>query len=628
MKILLISAGLLLSASSWVQAGPAAPTDPATIFKETCTVCHEHPETKAPPVENLRKLSRQKIHQTLELGIMQPMAAHLTPEQRSHLATWLAAEEDLKRNEWLTATACPKDTPVELNGEENWGMGGHNLRNPTGVAITAANLHALELQWSVALPAVGAMRSLPVVAGNTVFLGTDGRVLALERHTGCVRWALGIDAVVRNSLTLERTPDGIATLFFADELATVYAVDAAKGTLRWRQSVKIHPTSIISGSIAYHADKDGSRIFIPLSQFEVMVAANPKHECCRAHGGITALDAQTGARVWHYAVTPDARPTTISAAGTQLWGPSGGSVWNRPTVDAGRGLLYFGTGENASSPPTDTSDAIIALELKTGKPRWVFQALPGDAWNLSCNFKGPNCPKEDGPDFDFGASAMLAKRKGGDLLLAGQKSGEIFALNPDTGALVWRHHFTPTAKKFNSNAGIHHGMASDGQVLIVPIADTERPVEGHVPQPGVHAVRVADGKVLWSHRFTRGCAMDPADIPGVSAAEKMGGGSARNPWPACSFYYAPSAPPTLANGLAWVPTLDGKLHVFDALTGKVLRVIETNRAYAGSNGVDGHGGALDVAGVRVAGDQLLVPSGYAMFGQMPGNMLLVYGLKK
>lgn len=626
MRQLLAALVLLPTAASF--ASPAAPVDPAALFKTHCAICHEKPEeTKAPPVEHLRSLPAQRIHQTLELGIMQPMAAALTGEERLKVAKWLAAEEDAKRNEWLKAAACPGETPATLTGEENWGMGRQNRRNPSGVKIDAGNLDRLELQWSLALPAVGAMRSLPVVAGDALYLGgQDARLLALDRRSGCVRWHLAVDGAIRNALTLERTPDGINTLFFADELGTVYAVDATRGTLRWRQSVKIHPTTIVSGSIAYH---DG-RIFVPLSQFEVMVAANPQHECCRAHGGITALDALTGQKRWHFATTPDAKPTAKSAVGTQMWGPSGASVWNRPTVDAARGLLYFGTGENGSSPATDTSDAIIALDLETGARRWVFQALPDDAWNLSCNFKGPNCPRENGPDFDFGASAMLVedgRGKGrGGLLLAGQKSGEVFALDPDSGALAWRHHFTPTAKHFNTNAGIHHGMATDGRLAIVPIADSEHPSHGHAPQPGVHAISVADGKVLWSHRFERGCVMDPADRPGTGVADKLGGAK-RNPWPACSFYYAPSAPPTLANGLAYVATLDGKLHVFDAASGRILRAFETNRAYRASNGVDGHGGAIDVGGPLVAGDQVVVTSGYAMFGQMPGNMLLVFGLK-
>ena len=67
-------------------------------------------------------------------------------------------------------------------------------------------------------------------------------------------------------------------------------------------------------------------------------------------------------------------------------------------------------------------------------------------------------------------------------------------------------------------------------------------------------------------------------------------------------------------------------NVYASDFGKLLRVIETNRAYVASNGIAGHGGAIDVAGVLVSGGQVIVPSGYAPFGQMPGNMLLVYEL--
>ena len=613
-------------------AGPEIGPDAAGLYKTNCATCHEVPETKAPPIDNLRKLPMGKISQALEIGIMQPMAAMLKPDERLAIAKWLAAEEDLKRNEWLQTKSCAAPTPAKLTGAENWGMGIHNARNPQGVTITKANLDQLELNWSIALPAVNAMRSLPVATADTIYLGgADARLLALDRKTGCVRWFLNVDSAIRNSLTLEHTPDGINTVFFADELGSVYAVDATTGSLRWKVSAKVYPMSIVSGSIAY-SPENGGTLLVPISLFEVMVAANPQHECCHARGGLTALNAQTGEKRWHFATVPPAEKTYQNAVGTQMWGPSGGAVWNRPTVDAARGVVYFGTGENASSPATDMSDSVVALDLKTGEKRWHFQALPGDAWNLACNFKGPNCPKENGPDFDFGAPAILVKDgrgKGKDVLLAGQKSGEVFALDPDNkGALLWRHHFSPTAISFNANAGIHHGMASDGKTLIVPISDSENPPAGHVPAPSVHAISVADGKVKWSHRFERGCTFDPADKPGVSLAEKLGSGSKRSSWPACSFFYSPSAPPTLANDLAYVPTLDGKVHVFDAANGKILRVIETNRGYAASNGVEGHGGAIDVAGVLPNGGQLIIPSGYAPFGQMPGNMLLVYELKQ
>jgi polyvinyl alcohol dehydrogenase (cytochrome) len=592
----------LIAVPGAARASADAPDDSAALYKATCAICHDVPETKAPPTATLRQLPAARILMAMELGKMQPQAAVLKPEQRVRLAKWLAAEEDAKR--------------------ENWGLGRDNRRHADGVVIDRKNLGSLELLWSVALPGVTTMRSQPVVAGDTIFLGSKGgHLLALDRRSGCVRWAFPTDGPVHSALTLDRTPDGVNTLFFADELATVYAVDATTGKPRWRERVKWFPTSIISGPITYY---DG-RLFVPLSSFEVAAAGLPTHECCRSHGGIAALDATTGTPVWRYDTTPQAARTVVNRDGVQMWGPSGAVVWNSPTVDAKRGLLYFGTGQNSSSPATATSDAIIALDLKTGSQRWIFQALADDAWNAACLGGGASCPAENGPDFDFGASVLLVERKSGDLLLAGQKSGEVFALDPDrNGAVVWRKRIGSGS----SNGGVHHGLASDGERVYVPIADPERKVAGYVPRPGVSALAVDDGKLIWSHPVDRGCRFDPQDAPLVGLAEMAKGKSDRSPWPECSYYYGQSAAAVIANGVVYAGALDGKLRLLDADSGAALRIIETNRAFQGNNGVAGHGGAIDVGGAIVAGDQLFILSGYGMFGQMPGNMLLVYGLER
>jgi polyvinyl alcohol dehydrogenase (cytochrome) len=593
----------------------------AVLYKTTCAICHEVPETKAPPTDTLRRLPAAQILMAMELGKMQPQAAALRPEQRVQLSKWLAAEEDAKRDAWIAANACGRDTPVPVTGHQNWGLGGSNARHATGVTISSENVGRLELQWSLALPAVTSMRSQPVIAGDTVFLGSKGtHLLALDRHSGCVRWSFQAEAPIHSALTLDRTPDGVDTLFFADEMAMVYAVDATKGRARWQERVKWFPTSIISGPISYYA----GRLYVPISSFEVAAAGLPTHECCRSHGGIAALDASSGAALWRFDTTPHAAKTVVNRDGVQMWGPSGAVVWNAPTIDAKRGTLYFGTGQNISSPATDTSDAVIALDLETGAKRWVFQALANDAWNAACLAGGASCPKENGPDFDFGAAVVLLERKDGDLLLAGQKSGEVFALDPErNGKLVWRHR----VGSGSSNGGVHHGMASDGQRVYVPVADPERKLEGYVPKPGVYALDVEDGRLLWSHPVTRGCQFDPADAPLVGLAEMVKGRAGRSPWPECSYYYGQSAAAVVANGVVYAGALDGKLRMLDAESGRLLRVIETNRAWTGSNGVEGHGGAIDVGGALVDGDQLFVLSGYGMFGQMPGNMLLVYGLR-
>jgi polyvinyl alcohol dehydrogenase (cytochrome) len=603
-------------------ASADAPDDTAALYKATCAICHDVPETKAPPTATLRQLPAARILMAMELGKMQPQAAALKPEQRVRLAKWLAAEEDARRDAWIAERSCSRETPVPLTGRENWGLGSDNRRHAERVAIDRDNVGALELLWSVALPGVTTMRSQPVVAGDTVFLGSKGgHLLALDRHSGCVRWAFPTDGPVHSAITLDRTPDGVDTLFFADELATVYAVDATTGKARWRERVKWFPTSIISGPTTYY---DG-RLYVPISSFEVAAAGLPTHECCRSHGGIAALDAATGAALWRFDTTPHAVKTVVNRDGVQMWGPSGAVVWNSPTIDPKRGVLYFGTGQNSSSPATATSDAVVALDLKTGAQRWIFQALADDAWNAACLSGGASCPVENGPDFDFGAPVVLVERRSGDLLLAGQKSGEVFALDPDeNGAVVWRKRIGSGS----SNGGVHHGLASDGERVYVPIADPERKVAGYVPRPGVYALAVDDGKLLWSHPVERGCKFDPQDAPLVGLAEMAKGQSGRSPWPECSYYYGQSAAAVIASGVVYAGALDGRMRMLDAESGVVLRIIETNRAFQGDNGVAGHGGAIDVGGAVVDGDQLFILSGYGMFGQMPGNMLLVYGLRR
>jgi polyvinyl alcohol dehydrogenase (cytochrome) len=611
---------VLLGRPALSEASAEVPDDMSAVYKTTCAICHEVPETKAPPTETLRRLPASQILMAMEFGKMQPQAAGLKQEQRVKLAKWLAAEEDGRRDAWIAANACAGETPVAASGRQNWGLGRENTRHLEGVRIDRGNVGRLTLQWSIALPAVNTMRSQPVVAGDTVFLGSKGgHVLALDRRSGCVRWSFKTDAPVHSALTLDRTPDGVATLFFADEMATVHAVDATTGRLRWHERLKWFPTTIVSGPATYF---DG-RLYVPISSFEVAAAGLPTHECCRSHGGVAALDAATGSQVWRYDTTPHASKTKLNRDGVQMWGPSGAVVWNAPTVDAKRGAIYFGTGQNSSSPATGTSDAIIALDLKTGAQRWVFQALAKDAWNAACLGGGASCPDENGPDFDFGAAVMLVERPRGDLLIAGQKSGEVFALDPDrNGAVVWRNRVGAGS----SNGGVHHGMASDGRRVYVPIADPERKIPGYVPKPGVYALDIDDGKLAWSLPVQRGCTFDPRDAPLVGLAEMSRGKAERSPWPECSYYYGQSAAAVIANGIVYAGALDGKLRLLDADNGRELRIIDTKQPFAASNGVEGHGGAIDVGGAIVDDDQLFVLSGYGMFGQMPGNMMLVYGL--
>jgi polyvinyl alcohol dehydrogenase (cytochrome) len=328
-----------------------------------------------------------------------------------------------------------------------------------------------------------------------------------------------------------------------------------------------------------------------------------------------ALDADTGERIWTTHMAEPAEPQGVTSVGTRTWGPSGVPVWSTPTVDPARGLVYVGTGQNASRPATEYSDAVVALDLETGDVAWHRQTIAGDAYNQACDAQpaGPNCPTPRGPDHDIGAAVVLTlDAAGNDRLIVGQKSGGVFALDPDDeGRIVWRRQVGAGS----ALGGIHWGLAVSDGVVFAPTADPPFPIPNYQPAPGLYAIDAEDGELLWESPAERGCETDMFAYFGREAF-----------YPDCSFYFGLSSAPLVVNDLVFAPALDGKVRAYSTRDGTVLWETETARAFETVNGVDAHGGSIDVAGVQVAGDMLYVQSGYAQFGQLPGNVLLGFEL--
>jgi polyvinyl alcohol dehydrogenase (cytochrome) len=140
-------------------------------------------------------------------------------------------------------------------------------------------------------------------------------------------------------------------------------------------------------------------------------------------GSITAVRVRDGSVAWKTYLVDAPVKTGTTAAGTDTFGPSVPRLVGA-TVDAARGVLYITTGDNYSIRATATSDAVMALDLKSGKVVWSRQTTPNDVYNSACGGRGPNCPPNNGPDFDFGSSAMLVRTAGGrDVIVAGRSRG-------------------------------------------------------------------------------------------------------------------------------------------------------------------------------------------------------------
>lgn len=611
----LTALALTFSVATLVHASDALAVDAgATLYQSRCASCHDNPgATKAPSFQSLKQMSLARVFFSMTNGLMKAQAAGLSIPELAMLSRHASVGEQQDYVPSATAMCAQRKVDAAPAVITGWAFNaaGSRALGTSQTRIDSDTAGSLELAWAFGLPGTVDTRSQPVATATTLFVGSaGGHVFALDRLSGCVKWHRATP--LRTSLTLGRIqrPDSvIAALFFGDQQGFVTAVDAASGDILWRQHVGLFEASMLTGAVVQH----GGTLIVPISSIEVGLASDPTYECCRNHGGVRAIDAATGNILWTTHLAIDATPTTKSAAGVQQWGPSGVPVWSTPTVDAKRGVVYVATGENYSMPATDLSDAIVALDLADGRIRWHFQATAGDAYNTACDVMppGPNCPAKRGPDFDFGAGVVIADDGNGkELLLAAQKSGVVWALDPDaSGKVVWQRQVGAGS----ALGGVHWGIAVADDRVYVPAADPQFPIPGYEPKPGLYALSVTDGSVVWSHRIERGC---EADLMGYFTRTTL--------YPQCSFYFGLSAAPTALPGAVVAGGLDGKLRIFAAADGKQLWSFATARAYDAVNGIPAHGGAIDAAGAIAVGNMLYAQSGYSLFGQLPGNVLLAF----
>src|SRR5580658_10031997 len=355
----------------------------------------------------------------------------------------------------LLAQPCPGNSRTAGPEWNGWGVDTSNTRFQTekNAGLTAAQVPKLKLKWAFGFPGVKSVMGQPSIAGGRVFLGVDtGQVYALDAVTGCVHWLYEAEAGVRTAITITRT-----TAFFGDMKASVYAVDADTGKLIWKVRVEDHPTARITGAPKLFE----GRLYVPVASSEEGAGGNPKYPCCTFRGSIVALDAGTGKQIWKTYVITDVPQST----GPNRFGPAGGGVWSLPTIDPKRRALYATTGDAYTEPAAKTTDSIMAMDLDTGKVQWVAQGTENDVWLAGCSAKNPtgNCPVNLGPDQDFSASPILKTLPDGRrILVAGQKSGNVWALDPDkNGAVVWKTALTKSTTEFGGK--IVWGGATDDQ---------------------------------------------------------------------------------------------------------------------------------------------------------------------
>lgn len=469
--------------------------------------------------------------------------------------------------------------------------------------LTVANAGQLTPKW--VFTTGGDVSATPAVdANNVYFPDWAGNLYAVNRYTGQLVWSSSIPAATgipgdKARATPAVTEDKliIGTQGPLGGGGTVLAFDKFTGVLLWATQADSHPAAIITQSATVF---DG-RVYVGVaSQEELLAAFAPGYSCCTFRGSMLALDLETGAILWKTYTAPE--------------GYSGNAVWgSSPAIDTRRGQVYIATGNNYSVPDEvldcvaaagDDPDAkaacssadnhfdtIMALDWMTGTIRWATRAIPYDAWTVDCLpffGDGDNCPEPAGPDYDFGQAPALFKVKGGgqpqEMVGAGQKSGQYWALDPDTGAVIWVTQAGPGG----TAGGLQWGSAVDGQRVYTANANSNF-VEWTLPDGST----TTNG--VWSGLDARTGQTIWQTVP--------------------SFGGSTSGPVTTANGLVFGCSLDpdGYMYVLNASTGAELWKFAS--------------GGSCLSGAAISDGMVYWGSGYSNFGfGSPNNKLYAFGL--
>jgi polyvinyl alcohol dehydrogenase (cytochrome) len=407
-----------------------------------------------------------------------------------------------------------------------------------------------------------------------------GNLFKLDATTGKPIWARQITEYTGVRASMSRvTPavDGDNIFIGVQNGAHLLAISKVTGDLVWITQLDVHPAAVITQSpiVAFN------RVYVGVSSTEEAYALDPKYPCCTFRGSVVSVDARTGAILW--------RAYTVPENDGQPGGYSGNAVWgSTPVVDVKRRALYITTGNNYTVPPPvkdcdaarratpnpwseptciepdNHVDAIMALDLDTGQVKWSRKVQGDDAANFGCVFKrtNPNCPDPEGPDFDFGQGPMLFRvnieGRPRELVGAGQKSGIFWALDPDSGTVVWNTVVGPGGLL----GGLQWGSATDGKRIYVAIANLGHTSYTLVPSGKTvnggswSALDAATGKIVWQ----------TADPESLTPHFDGRGGRVSG------FFAIDTGPVTTANGVIYAGSMDlnGHMYALDAETGTIL----------------------------------------------------------
>jgi polyvinyl alcohol dehydrogenase (cytochrome) len=573
----------------------------ARLFAARCSSCHDHARNNIPPTAILEQKSPEVVIAALTTGVMRIMANGLGARDIEAIAIHVTGKP-LGLDASPTANLCKQAPGPARFGKADWGNWGADLSNTLYLpapGLPADAVPRLRLKWAFAYPGGGAGAE-PIAVGGRLFLASGIGLFALDAGTGCTYWHSKAGAGIK-MVTAAAVPavGSQPLLFFGDMRAMVSAVDSVTGKVLWTIKVDEHPNARITAPVTVH---DG-RVYAAVSSLEDPLSYDPLYPCCTFRGSVVALNAATGKILWKsYSIRTAPAPLhKQTSAGAELYGPAGGAIYAPLTIDAQRNLLYAVTAESYHRDQTDGANAIIAFDLSSGARKWARQPVPRDN-NAACKHQDDDpdaCDNRASALFEFAAPAVLATLSNGrQVLLAGQKSGVIYALDPDHGGdTLWERR----VGQGGTAGGILYGFAASAGVAYVPVSDAE--VKPPYTPGSLAALDIATGKLLWrAPAPTAKCSWGTYACSGAQAASV-------------------AAIPGIVFSGAW----DGHMRAYAMTGGAIVWDVDTANSFAAVNGVKAIGGAVSGYPVIVADGALFVTSGAGSLTH-PGNALLAFAV--
>ena len=416
-------------------ATPSAQPSGEAIYRERCAGCHDLVTARIPPRDALRNMSSARILRALDFGVMMNVAYPLRRDEREAVATFLGkaggdpapppsafcAERTAK------LAARPK---IRWNG---WSPTDGNVRfQPADQAmLTVEQVSRLELKWAFAFDGDIAAFAQPTILDRALFVGSAGGLVhAIDVDSGCLHWVFQANGPVRSALlAVARRQPARADVQRSRRLG-LRASMPKRANCSGRNASRTHETTRLTGAAAVY----NGTVFIPVASWEESRAIGPNYPCCTFRGSVVALKIADGSQVWKtYTIAEERAATRKESRGNATMG----TVRRRRVGIADRRRetrrLYVTTGDNYSTPPTNTSDAVMALDIKTGRIVWSRQMTPRRCLQLRVRRWRRQLPARERPGFRFRlvGAAGQGTATAATSLVAGQKSGVVYALDPD-----------------------------------------------------------------------------------------------------------------------------------------------------------------------------------------------------